>query len=113
MAIFCYRTAEGVLVERDFSIGKAPAKVTLWGRTAVRSLVDELAGQGAPPTTGYPITCVASGVQPDQAGELRDHLASRGVPTQVTPDGDPVYRDAQHRRKALGVRGLHDRNCYC
>ena len=67
---------------------------------------------GTPAKKGWPMTCFASGVNAAQAGELRDHLAKSGVPTEVTPDGDPVYRDANHRRKALKARGLHDKNSF-
>jgi hypothetical protein len=65
-----------------------------------------------PPTKGWPLTCFASGVHASQAQELRDHLASKGVPTEVTRDGDPVYRDAKHRRKALKVRGMVDKSSF-
>jgi hypothetical protein len=53
--------------------------------------------------------CVASGVAPSQAQELRDYYRRHGVPTEVTADGNPIYRNAAHRRKALKVRGMHDK----
>jgi hypothetical protein len=31
----------------------------------------------------------------------------------VNKNGDPVYRDAAHRRKALRVRGMIDKQSYC
>ncbi len=67
---------------------------------------------GVPAKKGWPMTCVASGVNAAQAGELRDLLEKKGVPTEVTPDGDPVYRDANHRRKALKARGLVDKQSF-
>jgi hypothetical protein len=63
-------------------------------------------------TTGWPIECVASGVHADDAGKLKKHLADRGVPTHVTTDGNPVYRNASHRRKALKARGLMDKAAF-
>jgi hypothetical protein len=61
----------------------------------------------------WPIACVASGVHPSQANELREFLQKSGVPTEVTSDGDPVYRNASHQRNALKVRGLVNRSSYC
>ena len=57
---------------------------------------------------GWPIECYASGVHASQAQELRDHFEKSGCATEVTQDGDPVYRNHQHRKKALACRGLHD-----
>jgi len=114
MAIFCYKTSDGKIFERDFPVGKAPRTVRLsTGRIARRFLAAELTHQAHPSGKGWPLTCVASGVHPDQAGELRDHLADRGVPTEVTSDGDPVYRNAAHRRRALAARGIYDNNSFC
>ena len=61
----------------------------------------------------WPFACVASGVHASQAGELRDFLQKSGVPTEVTVDGDPIYRNASHRKNALKVRGLVDRSSFC
>jgi hypothetical protein len=66
-------------------------------------------GAAVPATAGWPLTCVASGVHPDQAQALRDHLAKHGVPKEVTKGGDPIYTYAAHRRRALKARGFVDR----
>jgi hypothetical protein len=58
------------------------------------------------------MVCCASGVHASQAGELRDYLSSRGVPTEVTAEGDPVYVSAKHRKKALKARGLFDKSAF-
>ena len=111
MPVYCYRTAGGEVLDRTFHMGKAPRKITTdAGEEAVRSMVDE--NKCVPPTRGWPIICVASGVHPEQAGQLREHLAEKGVPTEVTRDGDPIYRNAAHRKKALTARGMHDRNSF-
>jgi len=106
MPVYCYRGKDGGITERVFRIGTAPRRVVVDGKVAIRSIVDEQ--KYMPPTKGWPLTCVGSGVNANQAGELREHLAKHGVPTEVTPDGDPVYRNAAHRKKALKVRGMHD-----
>ncbi len=111
MPTYCYKTDDGELHDRIFPIGKAPKKVVIGGKVARRSIVDER--KSYPPTKGWPMTCVASGVNAAQAGELRDYLQKRGVSTEVTTDGDPIYRNAAHRRKALKARGLVDRSSYC
>lgn len=106
---YCYRHGEKVITE-SFPIGKAPKYVFRGKVRYTRSFRDERVG--VPATKGWPIECVASGVHPSQAQELRDFLEKRGVPTEVTPDGNPVYRDAQHRKRALKARGLHDNASY-
>jgi hypothetical protein len=78
----------------------APAK-RVWGAASV------------PSPKGWPMQpCVASGVQPEQAQELRDLFKKAGVPTEITKEGDPIYTSPEHRRRALKVRGLYDRSSY-
>ena len=111
MPIYCYETRRGRIIERVFPIGKAPHVIELpRGGEATRNFSAER--KGLPPTKGWPMTCYASGVNANQAGELRSLLASKGVPTEVTRDGDPVYRDATHRKKALRARGLFDKSSF-
>jgi hypothetical protein len=111
MPTYCYETSRGDVVERVFKIGTAPASIEIDGRIARRSFSAERIG--VPAKKGWPMECLASGVNASQAGELRAHLAAAGVPTEVTKDGNPVYRDARHRRKALKVRGFRDNMAFC
>jgi len=104
---YCYETAGGEVVEQDYPMGKAPPMILVRGKVARRSFAAE--HKAGPPTKGWPMTCYASGVNAEQAGELRRYLADHGVPTVVTPDGDPIYRDARHRKRALKCRGIVDR----
>lgn len=60
----------------------------------------------------YPLECEASGVQPHQAGELRQEFRKHGLSVAVSKEGNPIYEDAGQRRKALACRGFHDRNSY-
>jgi len=110
MPIYCYETPEGEIVEKVFLVGMAPAAILVESGLANRSYQAE--GVSVPSPSGWPMTCVASGVNAEQAGELRSHLAEKGVPTEVTKDGDPVYTSATHRRKALKVRGFIDKNSF-
>lgn len=108
MPVYCFTNSRlGATIERVYPMGSAPKSVLEAGRRYHRDFTAERAS--VPATKGWPLECLASGVHASQAGELRDFLAKRGVPTEVTPDGNPVYRDARHRRRALKARGLHDK----
>lgn len=110
MPTYCYKDNRGEIYEEVFPIGKAPKSMRVNGRHAHRCYEAET--KGIPSTKCWPMTCVASGVNASQAGELKEFLASKGVPTEVTRGGDPIYRDANHRRKALKARGLVDKSSY-
>jgi hypothetical protein len=95
-------------------MGKAPASVTLPdGRVAERDLCAEHSGRNARGELWPMEPCVASGVNAAQAGELRKFLLDHGCPTEVTRDGDPIYRNPEHRKRALRLRHMHDRSAYC
>ncbi len=116
MVGYCYIAENGETAELMFPMGDAPPSVVLdSGQRAVRDFRAEgVGGQVAgtkTPCKGWPMApCVASGVHPDQAGELREHLTRRGCPTEVTGGGNPVYTSAAHRKKALKIRGFCDKN---
>lgn len=108
MPIYCFTDdLTGATIERAYPMGSVPVRIREAGRVYERDYRAENAS--VPATHGWPLECLASGVHASQAGELREFLKSRGVPTEVTADGNPVYRDARHRRRALKARGLHDR----
>ena len=52
----------------------------------------------------------AAGVNPKQIPEMRAFDKKHGVPTDYSPDGDPVFRGPKHRRKYCEAHGLFDRN---
>ncbi len=111
MPLYCYINEDGVTREIEAKAGEAPKSVTIEGKEGWRDFRAEM--PGVPATSGWPMPpCVASGVHPEQAGQLREHLRRSGVPTEVTKDGDPIYRDARHRRRALKARGMVDRAGY-
>ena len=111
MPTYCYGDKQGNVVERVFPMGKAPRSITIDRCRFNRALYAEFKSVPAS-SSSWPMTCHASGVNPEQAGELRSLLRENGVPTDVTNDGDPVYRDKNHRKKALKVRGLVDRSSF-
>ncbi len=111
MPTYCYTNPDpGHTIERFFAIGSAPAVIDEGYGAYHRDYTAERVG--VPASAGWPMECVASGVHPDQRAELSEFLARRGVPTEVTADGNPVYRDASHRRKALKARGIHDNSSF-
>ena len=114
MPTYCYRSRDKrrELITRVFSVKDRPESFTENGRTFDRSRADEWGGVSVPATSGWPMECVASGVHPSQAGELRKYFADHGCPTEVTADGNPVYRSAAHRKKALKCRGFRDKSSY-
>ena len=114
MPTYCYRSRDKRrrLVERVFPVSSRPESFVEDGVTFVRSRADEWRAVSVPATSGWPLECVASGVHPSQAGELRKFFTDHGCPTEVTADGNPVYRSAAHRRKALKLRGFKDKASY-
>ena len=113
MPAYCYSTPDGEIIERVFGYGEAPDEILLGGGiTAKRDFRAEHNPRRAA-ANAWPIEpCYASGVHPEQADELRKYLSDRGCPTEVNRDGDPIYRDRHHRRRALALRGMHDRASY-
>ena len=111
MPTYCYRTDDGKITEIVCQMGKAPQSIRLKNdKWATRDFQAERVA--VPATKGWPMTCCASGVNAGQADELRKHFRDRGCPTEVTGDGDPVYRSANHRKKALKCRGIHDNSSF-
>ena len=113
MSTYCYSCPDGAVHERSFPMGQAPAVVTLNdGTVAERNFMAENAPRRVS-GSGWPMEpCFSSGVNACQAQELRDFLGERGCPTEVTPDGDPIYRDANHRKRALKLRCFRDNAAY-
>ena len=130
MPTYCYRTEDGDILERVFPMGEAPEAITFYPKELGKQKEVAVRDYGAEGVTGavvgtenptkrskpkrpWPMACVGSGVHASQAQELRDHLAERGCSTEVTPDGDPIYTSASHRKKALKIRGFHDKASFC
>lgn len=123
MSTYCYRAGD-IIYEAQFPMGEAPECIEVRRGdkriSAERDLSSEIAthtvsvkGTSNPVKRAWPMECYGSGVNADQAPELRKHLKDAGVPTEVTGDGNPVYTSAAHRKKALKARGLVDRSSFC
>ncbi len=112
MLTYCYTTEDGRTEDHSFRVGEAPASVSFKdGSVAKRDYTAEHRPRKA--GTGWPMTCYASGVNPNQAGELRNFYKKHGFRCDVTNSGDPVYESAGHRKAALKLRNLHDKDSFC
>lgn len=60
----------------------------------------------------WPLECIASGVNPAQAPELRKLFKKHNFDCEVSGDGNPIYRDSCHRKRALKLRGFYDKASY-
>jgi len=108
MSMYCYvNDKTGHKMQRAYPAGKAPKVIRYEGFKFRRDY--EAEHVGVPPTKGWPIECIGSGVHADQAGELRDHFKKHNVSVPVSKDGNPIYANATQRRKALKCRGLVDK----
>ena len=58
----------------------------------------------------WPMESDAAGVHPAQAKEYADYLRSKGVPTEVKPNGNPVFTSRDHRKRVCAATGQYDRN---
>ncbi len=109
MPLYCFTNEDGGTIEEFFPMGEAPESIQKYKVEFRRDLAAEWRhGPGCRGRGEWPITCYASGVHASQAQELRDHFRDHGCSTEVTGDGDPIYRDHQHRKRALKCRDLHD-----
>lgn len=111
MPMYCYEDKFGQVFDLFFEAGKAPQTIRDPSHGLLRRNYSA-ESVGVPAKTGWPLVCCASGVHPDQAPELRQLFKDVGVPTEVTNQGDVVYTDAAHRKKALKARGFVDKSAY-
>jgi hypothetical protein len=107
--IYRYRTDDGRVTEVDRPMGPQPDTITLEDGTVAKRVWGALPASG---TKGWPMECLASGVNAEQAQDLRDEFKRVGVPTEVSADGNPIYTSAAHRKRALKARGFFDRASY-
>ena len=118
MPIYCFRTDDEEVVERFFRMADVPGSVKLYdGRIAVRDYKSERVRgsvkERSERSRGWPMRpCVGSGVNAEQAPELREHFRKHSVDCEVTSDGDPIYTSASQRKKALKCRGMHDKSSF-
>jgi hypothetical protein len=111
MPVYYYSDDSGHYEECFFPMGKAPSEVNIEGNILVRDFGAENVAR--PSRKGWPIECVASGVNASQAGELREFFQKHGENVEVSRDGNPIYTSAGQRKRLLKLRGFHDRSSFC
>jgi len=111
MPMYCYTNSRtGETVERFYSVGKAPDRVRVKGRSYRRDIAAEH-GQFRNTPGNWPQHSFASGVSPRQVAEVKAKLRARGVDAQFDPKtGYAIYRDRSHRRRCLEARGIYDQD---
>src|SRR5271157_3549903 len=106
MPTYCYSSESGATLELLFKMGDAPMELVREKERFYRDFGAEQVSR--PSRTGWPIECVASGVNANQAGELRDFFKKHGESVEVSRDGNPIYTSANQRRRLLKLRGFVD-----
>jgi len=119
MPAYCYTTAdESLTVMRFYRVSDdRPTTVTIGpddtsdegrhGEVAYRNLAAEHARTAHNPGN-WPMVSNAASVHPDQVGEAVALDNERGVPTEYTRRGQPIFRDRGHRRDWCRAHGLRD-----
>ena len=57
-----------------------------------------------------PLESEALGFHPSQLAEARALDEKRGVVTDYTPTGEPIFRSRQHRKEYMNAHGWYDRD---
>ncbi len=69
-----------------------------------------LAAQQTPHPAGWPMVSDAAAVHPSQAKEATEDAAKKGVPTEFTKGGRPIFTSQGHRAAYCKAYGYRDRN---
>lgn len=68
----------------------------------------EVAGGQQP--SCWPMTSQGAAVHPDQIPEAMESARKKGVPTDFTPTGEPIFTGREHRKRYLHAYGYHDKD---
>jgi len=108
--IYCYKCDCGRKEEKSLSL--AEFRKTTPCRCGKDMVIDITAQQSGRKDTAanWPMESDACGVHPDQARDYAKHLREQGVPTEVLPNGNPIFTSREHRKRACAATGMYDRN---
>lgn len=59
---------------------------------------------------GWPMVSDAAAVAPSQISEAREIDRANGVPTNYTPQGQPVFENRAHRKRYLRAHRMFDKS---
>lgn len=92
---------------RYFIDGKPVTKKAFDAAFPDKPLVGDLGGQQL---GCWPMASEGAAVHPLQVGEAVESAKKRGVPTEFTSDGRPIFTGRDHRRRYLKAYAFHDRD---
>lgn len=116
MPRYCYRTPDKkILIEITQTVKEMTdcgGKIVLAsGKVAFRDMVAEIRPQqGATDPWRKGLASEAAAVHPDQIREAKKYLERKGIKTEFTPDGRPVFRSRPHRKAHLEAFHLYDKD---
>jgi hypothetical protein len=116
MMIYCYETPDGEIVERVMTVAEMKAFQESPESEGFKRRIDIEHGSKIMNRTGIDhkwrrgLACEASAVHPSQVDEFKQIMADHGCPTDFKKTGEPIYHSRDHRRRAMEIRGLYDRN---
>lgn len=108
MPTYCYTLPNGVILERQFSIGQAPDEIDFGGQVAKRDTGAEMRGyQGAVRFSNKPgrifksrrLFSEAMSCQPDQVAEANAAAKKFGINCHYHPDGTVELASESDRKR--------------
>lgn len=111
MPFYEYKTEDGEIVTHFCSYKNKPKELKLEDGRVAKPIISRVGILGTS-SSGWPYACRATGVAPHQREELGKFLKGKGVPTEITKDGRPIYENSVHREKALKARSMVDYDAY-
>jgi hypothetical protein len=119
MPVYCYTDADGNEVDVSMTYremrsrhdnANADGSITMDnGQRLFRDMGREIASVKDTPGN-WPMESDAAGCHPEQRMDYMKHMASRGVPTEYNAEGQAIFTSRSHRRAALKVLGLVDKD---
>ncbi len=113
MPTYCYKTADGAVVEREFPIGQAPGFV--WDKRGNRARrcyqaehgrLDSVRGQHNP---RWPMKSEGMGINPEQIPDALKHPKAKENGHQYDPrSGAMVFQTRGHRKACMQDMGFRD-----
>ena len=79
------------------------------GKKALRSIALEAVGFSHTPSN-WPMVSEAAGCHPSQIRESQEYLAKKGIHTDYTKDGNPIFKSEKHKAQVCRAFGLYDKN---
>lgn len=109
--IYCYACKCGYKLEKKCSISEFQEFIKCTECGGLMGINIAAQQQGVKDTaSNWPMASDALGVHPDQAKEYSDYLRSKGVPTEINSDGNPVLTSQRHRKNVCAATQMYDRN---